>query len=316
VYDRDYTVIVGDSPSTNVPHFEARAGELVRLRVISAIQEDMNGTPELLTLLGASYRVVSLDGHDLNQPQELGPELLPVGTGQRYDLAFRMPATGQLVLRDVRPQSGSRVPQSLWAAVGEGSVPVLPAGASPPFERNAPLQFGRSSLPTFDLTTYGMPAPDPVADHATYDVSRVLRITNQVGFRYGTQLPKFFELIHMFNGKSFPDTEPIVVREGQYVRLQLVNATDEYHPIHLHGHYFSVLSKDGRPISGSPVHLDSILIGPHETWDVAFLADNPGLWMLHCHVLIHAAYGLSTMVSYAGISTPYTIGSRDGNFPE
>ena len=52
------------------------------------------------------------------------------------------------------------------------------------------------------------------------------------------------------------------------------------------------------------------------TWDVGFLADNPGLWMLHCHVLIHAAYGLSTMVSYAGISTPYTIGTRDGNFPE
>jgi len=52
------------------------------------------------------------------------------------------------------------------------------------------------------------------------------------------------------------------------------------------------------------------------TWDVGFLVDNPGLWMLHCHVLIHAAYGFSTMVSYAGISTPYTIGTRDGNFPE
>jgi FtsP/CotA-like multicopper oxidase with cupredoxin domain len=120
----------------------------------------------------------------------------------------------------------------------------------------------------------------------------------------------------MFNGKSFPDTAPIIVREGQYVRLRFINATDEYHPIHLHGHYFSVLSKNGRAVTGSPVHLDGVLVGPHQTWEVAFLADNPGLWMLHCHVLIHAAYGLSTMVSYQGISTPYTIGSRDGNFPE
>jgi FtsP/CotA-like multicopper oxidase with cupredoxin domain len=64
------------------------------------------------------------------------------------------------------------------------------------------------------------------------------------------------------------------------------------------------------------VHLDSVLVGPHETWVVAFVADNPGLWMLHCHVLIHAAYGLSTMVSYTGISTPYTIGTLSGDFPE
>ena len=72
-----------------------------------------------------------------------------------------------------------------------------------------------------------------------------------------------------------------------------------------------------RPQTGSsPIHLDSILVGPHETWEGAFLADNPGLWMLHCHVLVHAAFGLSTMVSYKGVSTPFSIGSRSGNFPE
>jgi hypothetical protein len=49
---------------------------------------------------------------------------------------------------------------------------------------------------------------------------------------------------------------------------------------------------------------------------VAFLADNPGLWMLHCHVLIHAAYGLMTMVDYVGVTTPYTMGTRSGNMPE
>ncbi len=122
--------------------------------------------------------------------------------------------------------------------------------------------------------------------------------------------------ILMFNDKPFPEAEPIIVREGQVVRLRLINQTDEYHPVHLHGHFFSVLSKNGKPLTGSPVHLDSIQLGPHETWEGAFLADNPGLRMLHCHVLIHAAYGLSTMVSYEGISTPYTIGSVSGNFPE
>ena len=107
-----------------------------------------------------------------------------------------------------------------------------------------------------------------------------------------------------------------IVRQDHYVRFRFVNDTDEYYSIHLHGHVYSVIGKNGRSISGSPVHLDSILVGPHERWEGAFLADNPGLWMLHCHVLVHAAFGLSTMVSYEGIATPYVIGSKSGNFPE
>jgi FtsP/CotA-like multicopper oxidase with cupredoxin domain len=150
-----------------------------------------------------------------------------------------------------------------------------------------------------------------VASRPTFDVSQDLRIGNQLGFRYGER-----QFIHTLNGRSSPDTTPIIVREGQYVRLRFINNTDEYHPMHLHGHFFSVLSKNGKPISGSPVHLDSVLVGPHETWVVGFLADNPGLWMLHCHVLVHAAFGLSTMVNYVGVTTPYTIGTKSGNFPD
>jgi FtsP/CotA-like multicopper oxidase with cupredoxin domain len=62
--------------------------------------------------------------------------------------------------------------------------------------------------------------------------------------------------------------------------------------------------------------LDSILVGPHETWEVAFVANNPGIWMLHCHVLVHAAYGLSMMIIIGNVTTPYEIGTRSGNFPE
>jgi FtsP/CotA-like multicopper oxidase with cupredoxin domain len=69
-------------------------------------------------------------------------------------------------------------------------------------------------------------------------------------------------------------------------------------------------------MQGSPLHLDTVLVGPHQTWDVAFAADNPGIWMFHCHVLLHAAYGMSLTVNYAGVSTPYEMGSRSGNVPE
>jgi FtsP/CotA-like multicopper oxidase with cupredoxin domain len=86
--------------------------------------------------------------------------------------------------------------------------------------------------------------------------------------------------------------------------------------MHLHGHTVSVVSRNGVPVSGSPVRLDSVLVGPHETWEVAFLADNPGIWMLHCHVLLHASFGLSMTVDCEGVWTPYTMGMRSGNVPE
>ena len=297
LYDRDLVAMVGGANEQEAPlHLAAQPGQSVRLRLINAIGSDMTGTPELLVLAGAPYRVVSLDGHELNAPQQLGPELLPLGTGQRADLAFTVPASGQVEVLNERPKTGSREPRRVWATLGEGAAPTLPDAAT---------------LPRFDLTSYGLPAPDPVAARASFDVSQDLRIGNQVGFRFGQR-----QFIHTLNGKSFPDTAPIMVREGQYVRLRFINTTDEYHPMHLHGHVFSVLSKDGKPITGSPVHLDSVLVGPHETWEVGFLADNPGLWMLHCHVLVHSAFGLSTMVDYEGVTTPFTIGTESGNFPD
>ena len=295
MYDRDIALIVGDANATTDVPLDAQPGQRVRLRIINAFQEDLTGFPELLVLTGAPYQVIALDGHDLNQPQTIGPELLPIGPGQRFDLSFQMPASGKVLLLDERPQTGSRQPQGEWANLGSGAAPSVDTG----------------SLAKFDLTSYGVATPDPVADRTTFDVSRTLTVTNQPGIRYGA-----FQFLFMFNGKTFPDTQPIIVSEGQTVELRFVNQTDQYHPMHLHGHYFSVISKNGQPLTGSPVHLDSVLVGPHETWVVAFVADNPGLWMLHCHVLIHAAYGLSTMVSYTGISTPYTIGTLSGDFPE
>ena len=86
--------------------------------------------------------------------------------------------------------------------------------------------------------------------------------------------------------------------------------------MHLHGHSFAVLERNGRPLTGSPVTLDTLLVEPRETYDIAFYADNPGLWMFHCHNLVHANWGMDMMVVYPHIATPYTIGPQSGNFPD
>jgi len=107
-----------------------------------------------------------------------------------------------------------------------------------------------------------------------------------------------------------------MVKYGQLVEIHLVNQSDLYHPIHLHGHIFTVLEKNGKPLTGSPVRLDTILVQPHTTYDIAFVANNPGIWMIHCHNFLHANWGMDMMLAYDGYSTPYTTGTQSGNFPD
>ena len=309
---RDYSLTIhtlagSDSIAVNGTanlHLDAVPGEMVRLRLINGatLGGGFDPTPQTPVLVGASYSVVALDGHDLNQPQQLGPERIPLGMGQRADVVFRMPASGAVRVVGIQ---GSRPllpfgPRQSTASVTIGDGPA-PAAIEP------------GSLPRFDLTRYGVTAADPVADAGRYDLTQQILI--------GAEGPVFRNGgvggIDTFNGHASPLVPPILVREGDLVRLHIVNPGNiGAHPIHIHGHVFSVLAKNGQPVAGSPVHLDAILVGPRETWDVAFKADNPGIWMLHCHVLGHAGNGMSMTINYAGISTPYTMGTGSGNVPE
>ncbi len=101
-----------------------------------------------------------------------------------------------------------------------------------------------------------------------------------------------------------------MVEEGDIVRMQIVNNSGEVHPMHLHGHHAVVLARDGQPATGSPWWVDSLNVRDGETYDIAFVADNPGIWVDHCHNLPHAAEGLLAHLMYTGYTTPYEIGGR------
>jgi FtsP/CotA-like multicopper oxidase with cupredoxin domain len=93
------------------------------------------------------------------------------------------------------------------------------------------------------------------------------------------------------NGRSYPDTTPINVKKGETVRLRLINIdVMEMHTMHLHGIDFQVIAKDGHP-AANPQTMNTVLIGPGETYDIAFTADAPGTWMFHCHILDHTMNG-------------------------
>ena len=108
----------------------------------------------------------------------------------------------------------------------------------------------------------------------------------------------------------------MMVSEGDVVVVRLENHSGEVHPMHLHGHHAVVLSRDGVAATGSPWWFDSLNVADGETYEVAFVADNPGLWMDHCHNLQHAADGMIVHLMYTGVTTPFVIGGPQRNRPE
>jgi FtsP/CotA-like multicopper oxidase with cupredoxin domain len=109
----------------------------------------------------------------------------------------------------------------------------------------------------------------------------------------GTSRPNPNEMtdfnVFTFNAKAFPGTDPMVVRLGDRVRIRVANvAAMNHHPIHLHGYQFRVTETDGGQIPVSAQQLETsvlVAIGQSRTFD--FVADEPGDWIMHCHMTHH-----------------------------
>lgn len=139
----------------------------------------------------------------------------------------------------------------------------------------------------------GLSAPliiDP-AGNQTYDKDFVVMLNEwQVrdGKTYaampGMNEPNFFTV----NGKAFPDIPTLNVKKGERVRVRLIGAGQFEHPMHLHGMSFKIVATDGNPVPEiAQLTKDTIPVHPGERFDVEFVADNPGQWAFHCHILHH-----------------------------
>jgi multicopper oxidase len=102
------------------------------------------------------------------------------------------------------------------------------------------------------------------------------------------------------NGKASPATRPLAVRQGESIRLRLVNASAEHtHVLRLAGHALRVTHTDGNPLAEA-VEVDAVPIAPSERYDVLVAADHPGAWLLSCLQPGHAAAGEQVLVVYEG----------------
>ena len=105
------------------------------------------------------------------------------------------------------------------------------------------------------------------------------------------------------NGKAYPATEPLAVKEGDRVHLRLINTSNnQTFVIGLVGHRLQVTHTDGNPLQG-PVEVDAVPIAPAERYDVTFTADNPGRWPLYALDPQHSSGGLKTVFVYKGFES-------------
>jgi len=275
------TAILGDSDQ--VQREVVAAGTPVRLRLVNTEQQ-----PRRFALNGAAFRVVAMDGVDLNGPTEVSDQAIRVPAGGRYDLAFTMPANPVRLSVEGARQASLVLAGSADAPAPEAIVPKA----------------------TFDPMTYGSPQPVPDMT-GEFDVSTTIVLD---------RLPRVVSgrpaLAQTVNGGVYPDIPPIMVAEGDLVRMRVVNRSFETHPMHPHGHHILVLSVNGRAPTGSPLWLDTFDVQPGEVWEVALRADNPGIWMYHCHNLEHATSGMMFHLAYAGVSTPFNHDPGSPNDPE
>lgn len=96
------------------------------------------------------------------------------------------------------------------------------------------------------------------------------------------------------NGRSFPYTTPLTVRTGERVRIRLGNVAEDAHPIHLHGHHFIITATDGNTIpEQNRIKKNTILVASGETYDLEFIANNPGIWPFHCHIPHHSSNNMT-----------------------
>lgn len=266
---------------------QAAPGAKVRLRLINA-----DNSLQHFFLSGATFRVVSIDGNDIHQPEDLTNTRIKLGGGGRYDLVFTMPD------HPVVLHVGSHAKRRLGIVFSEDGRAEAP--------RN--LQVGG---PFFDPASYGSPQPAPFDRNSRFDREFVIDMHNSIGFYDGR-----FGLLLAINGEVYPNIPTLMVREGELIKTTFINRTSIDHPMHLHGHHMLVLTRNGKPVTGSPWWTDTLDVEPGEVYEVAFQANNPGLWMDHCHNLEHAAVGMTMHLAYEGVTTPFEVGRATKNQPE
>jgi FtsP/CotA-like multicopper oxidase with cupredoxin domain len=250
----------------SVKPLEVRKGDKVKLRIMNP----SSATIYDIALAGHTMTITHADG---NAVTPVNTDVLRIGMGERYDVEF------------IADNPGSWFLAARETGFGEGTlrIPIQYRG----------IRRTDAILPVFNrrmrFASYGdLRILEPSNTALLGPAERVYSQTLSGGMHspYWT-----------INGYVYPDAERLLVERGERIRLRYSNRSMMPHPMHLHGHFFSVVN------TSLPRELwilkDTIIVNPMESIDIEFLADNPGNWFHHCHNLYHMEAGMANVIMYA-----------------
>lgn len=257
--DYPYYLINGRIPAAPTT-FSAKPGQRIRIRFINTGSD----TAFRVALAGHSMTVTHTDGFPVVPTQV---DALLIGMAERYDVVVTA-ADGVFPL--VARAEGKGALARALLSTGAGSPP------DPGFQP-AELTKRVGTIEMFTATTpvnLGRPEPNLNLE--------VLLGGNMTQYNW------------MINGEPYSKTDPLHIRQGQRPTITFDNPTMMYHPIHLHGHTFQLIKADGSP----GARKDTVIVLPKQKMVAVLIADNPGLWQLHCHNTYHQEAGMQTRLDY------------------
>jgi len=269
--------LVNGRPAADPFRIRARPGQRLRLRLINAANARIFG----LNFGGLAPVVVALDGQPVS-PHVPDDDIVVVGPAMRVDLVIDM--TG-------KPGDALTVTDAFYEGLEY---------------RLVDLAYGpdrlRDAVPDWSMEL----PPNPLAEPDMQAATRHQIIFNggmmgqmMMGGGMGSMMEQMREGNMWFiNGKAATGhmMDPLLVLpQGTSHVLQMDNRTAWHHPMHLHGHSFRVITRSGQPTRHREWQ-DTVLMAPEERVEIAFVADNPGDWMFHCHILEHQAAGMMGII--------------------
>ena len=238
-----------------------KQGQRVMLRIVNASAT----MQRRIAFSGHAFTVVALDGNPVSTPKTV--PILELGPAERVDAIVEMNRPGVWILG----ATDDRDRKAGLGIVFEYS------------DQSIAAQWLEPSKERWDYTVFGKPGND--------DPAEKIPLVIEKKFAGSHWLDKW-----AINGKSWPKTDPIRVKQGQRYRLAFNNRSDEAHPLHLHRHTFELKSIAGVATSG--IYKDVVVVPAKSITEVEFTADNPGKTLFHCHQQMHMDYGFMSLIEY------------------
>ncbi len=255
------------------PHeLNLNAGEAYRLRLMNV----SNARSFEIDPNSFDAKILAFDGQATPQAQVLGYSPMILGSAQRVDLLVQPRPGGSFSINEL--SNGQTYPMVNFKVVGN-KEPVASAIALKP-----------NDLPEPDIenaTTFKL--------HMTGGaMGRIGETTYNGEVMSGDDFVNFKQFWALNGVANLPEEPFFRVERNESVIIEVFNDTSFLHAMHVHGHHFRIIERIGVSIDEGQPWKDTFLIGARQTTRIAFVADNPGKWLFHCHMLEHAAAGMTT----------------------